>query len=281
MIIAPKPCEKNEGDLPMYYVENAHEPIVTKDIFDAVQTRLEREHRLPTSTLNFAGKLYCKECGGLFTCIMSHSTTYNDEIWVCGNRRWHKTPCTQIYLYAELLKPVFHNVIITTLKKYHGVIRDCVSILKTIRNGKDNINNKTIMNAIANYDINNKNENRIWRAVIEKVIVHPGHLLEFHLIDGSQVEYQMSRTSPRINHLSEKAKQEILDEHKQGKNASQIAREKEIPSSTVRSIINKGNKTDCTKPKATCQNCGKEFAKRNAIGKYCSQDCYRQYRFGK
>ena len=275
-----KTMRKNEGDLPMYYVENGHEPIVTKDIFDAVQTRLEREHRSPNSTLTFAQKLYCKECGGLFTCIKSHSTTYNDELWVCGNHRWHKTPCPQIYLYAELLKPIFHNVINITLKKNYGLIRDCVSILRTIRNDENSINGKIIMNAIVNYDVNNKNENRMWRTVIEKVVIHTGHLLEFHLIDGSQVEYQMGTITPRRNRLSEKVKQEILDEHKQGKCAAQIAREKGLASSTVRSIIDRENSVN-NKITGFCPNCGKEFTKRTPTSKYCSSECYRQYRFGK
>ena len=38
-----KTMRKNQGELPMYYVENGHEGIVTKEIFDAVQKKIPGE----------------------------------------------------------------------------------------------------------------------------------------------------------------------------------------------------------------------------------------------
>ena len=66
------------------------------------------------------------------------------------------------------------------------------------------------MNAIADYDASSAAEGQIWRAIIQKVIVHPGHLLEFHILDGTVIPYQMVKTAPRAGSLSQGAKQEVL-----------------------------------------------------------------------
>ena len=51
----------NQGELPKYYVENAHEPIVTKEIFDEVQRRLVRPDQRNRANTLFANLLYCKD----------------------------------------------------------------------------------------------------------------------------------------------------------------------------------------------------------------------------
>lgn len=62
-----KEMRKNKGELPMYYVENGHEGVVTKEIFDAVQKRIEAPEenygmiQRRVLSHSFSGKLFCSD----------------------------------------------------------------------------------------------------------------------------------------------------------------------------------------------------------------------------
>ena len=97
----------------MYYVENGHEGIVTKEIFDAVQEKLsvpEERVRNHNHIHNLSGKLFCGDCGCFYGPIPIHSTTYNDLVWKCSNRHLKGYPCKTPYLYEEMLYPIFHEI---------------------------------------------------------------------------------------------------------------------------------------------------------------------------
>ena len=282
-----KEMRKNKGELPMYYVENGHEGVVTKEIFDAVQKRIEAPEenygmiQRRVLSHSFSGKLFCSDCGSFFGSVPIHSTTYNDLVWKCSNRHLRGHPCSTPYLYEELLLPIFHKVIMSVLKENPGVVRDCVSILKTLRNGKSNITQNTIFDAVTAYDINSKNETRIWRTVIDKVIVHPGHLLEFHMIDGSKMEYRMTKTTPRKKRLNDETKSVIIENYKLGQKACVIARELDIAHGTVRAIIYRAGLKNAPTKKAVCLNCRNKFECFENGRKYCCRECYMEHRHGK
>lgn len=234
--------KRNCGELPMYYIENDHEGIVTKEIYDAVQERLNRERRLPVTTTVFAGKLYCSDCGGLYTCLPFHSTTYNDLVWKCSNRHWYKTPCQTPYLYEVMLKSVFHEIICTLIKQHPSIIKDCISSLNFMRESENTIDKNTIMEAVINYDSDSSNEQRIWRIVIQKVIVQPGHLLEFHMIDESKMKYRMMKTSPRMSKPTMCAKEDIHNDYTNGYRVDFIAKKYGFSTSAINRILKENNK---------------------------------------
>lgn len=210
----------NQGELPKYYVENGHEPIVTKEIFDEVQQRLVRPQQRNHSNTLFANLLYCKDCGGLLTAFPAHSTTYNDILWRCANLRLRGTPCTTPALYEELLIPIFREVIMSVLNANPGIVRECVTALKSVCSVSASFTKKKIIDAVAAYTADTDTEKRLWRSVIQKVIVHPDYLLEFHIFDGTILPYQMYRVSPRMCKLSKAAKEKVRLAHSAGENLS-------------------------------------------------------------
>ena len=235
-----KKMRKNQGELPMYYVENGHEGIVTKEIFDAVQEKLsvpEERVRNHNHIHNLSGKLFCGDCGSFYSPIPIHSTTYNDLIWKCSNRHLKGYPCKTPYLYEEMLYPIFHEIIVSVLGKNPGVIRDCVSVIKSLRNSKNSITQNDVFDAVTAYDINSKAETRIWRTVIDKVVVHQGHLLEFQMMDGSKMEYRMMVTSPRINRPTKCAEEDIYNDYISGYRTDFLAQKYGFKLTTIRRII--------------------------------------------
>lgn len=95
----------NRGELPMYYVENGHEAIITKELFVGVQKRLNQNSLGFSTTLPFSHKLFCTDCGGLFGPIPIHSTTYNDIVWKCSNRHL----CVMQLFYDGTRLPWFYE----------------------------------------------------------------------------------------------------------------------------------------------------------------------------
>ena len=235
-----KIMRRNQGELPMYYVENGHEGIVTKEIFDAVQEKLsvpEERVRNHNHIHNLSGKLYCGDCGCFYGPIPIHSTTYNDLVWKCSNHHLKGFPCKTPYLYEKMLGSIFHEIIVLVLRNNPGVIRDCVSAIKSLRNDKNSITQNDVFDAVAAYDINKKAEIRIWRTVIDKVIVHQGHRLEFQMMDGSKMEYRMRVTSPRMNKPTKCAEEDIYNDYINGYRTDFLAKKYGFKLTTIRRII--------------------------------------------
>lgn len=84
-----KELERNEGKLTQYYVENNHEPIIEREIWEAVQLEIKRIRAFKEihhirelgsgSFEPFYGKVFCSCCGGRFVKQSGRST------WRCIN----------------------------------------------------------------------------------------------------------------------------------------------------------------------------------------------------
>lgn len=64
-----KKTVRNQGELPMFYIDNSHEAIVDEAVFDRVQAEAEKRHerfvsgRKPRTVSPFSGKIRCMNCG--------------------------------------------------------------------------------------------------------------------------------------------------------------------------------------------------------------------------
>ena len=81
----------NKGQLPMYYVENSHEPIIDRDTFAKVQMELARRSarhhssRKAPETYPFTGKIVCGRCGKNYRRkITNPGTKYERVVWICS-----------------------------------------------------------------------------------------------------------------------------------------------------------------------------------------------------
>ena len=85
-----KKKRKNNGELPMYYVEENHEPIIDIDTFQKVQKEINRRSKRykPTNSYKeyaFTYKIECGICGKNYRRKISASgTKYEKPIWICA-----------------------------------------------------------------------------------------------------------------------------------------------------------------------------------------------------
>lgn len=107
----------NLGDLPQYFAEDTHEPIIEKSEFLAVQKRLqERKERFATAKSTavaypFTGKIQCQCCGKNYR----RKTTQTGIVWCCAtyNTRGKK--------YCPKSKQIPENTLISVTCETLGI----------------------------------------------------------------------------------------------------------------------------------------------------------------
>lgn len=96
-----KKKQRNYGDLPQYYVENDHEPIVSRETFQQVQGEfLRRASRTGENGIRngysaiyaLTGKMICDKCGSSYRRMKAHGTNVH-TMWRCKKRLMRGAPC--------------------------------------------------------------------------------------------------------------------------------------------------------------------------------------------
>lgn len=105
--------KRNKGELPRYYVENNHEPIVSREVWQAVQDKIQeaREynptvHRIVKPSC-FSGKIICCRCGYNYTkgLTKTNRTEGLTESWVCFGKIKHKKAfCPSLSIRGDRLR---------------------------------------------------------------------------------------------------------------------------------------------------------------------------------
>jgi len=82
--------EKNRGQLPMFYIEDNHEPIIDKDTFALVQAEIKRRagkfhpSTEPAPVYPFTGMIRCGICGERYRRkTTAAGTKYEKPVWIC------------------------------------------------------------------------------------------------------------------------------------------------------------------------------------------------------
>ncbi|HEX3018028.1 MAG TPA: recombinase family protein [Caproicibacter sp.] len=100
----------NEGEVPQYYVTNSNPAIVSREVFDLVQSELEKRKgmRYTSSSSCFSSRIICGDCGGVYGSKVWHSTSkYRRIIWQCNSKFKNGMKCTTPHFYEDELKALF------------------------------------------------------------------------------------------------------------------------------------------------------------------------------
>lgn len=84
-----KKKKKNTGEVDYYYIEDNHSPIVSKEMWEAVQIKLKenRRNKKPTQVKNkYSGLLICSKCGSnLRKRVWNSGKPCQKVVWQCSN----------------------------------------------------------------------------------------------------------------------------------------------------------------------------------------------------
>lgn len=106
-----KKMKVNEGEVPQYYIEHSHEPIIDPVDHERVQLEIGRRKGLDrrySSAHLFSARVICGDCGGFYGRKLWHSNdVYRSFIWQCNDKYKKEHRCKTPHLTEEKLKEAF------------------------------------------------------------------------------------------------------------------------------------------------------------------------------
>ena len=124
-----KKMKVNEGEVPQYYVENSHPPIIDPQEWDLVQAEISRRKkygRQYSSHSIFSSMLICGDCGGYYGSKIWHSTDkYKRTIWQCNGKFKGEHHCTTPHLSEADIKALFLRAFGKLMSARVSILEDC------------------------------------------------------------------------------------------------------------------------------------------------------------
>ena len=131
-----KTRRKNTGEIPQYYVEEYHEPIIPPDLFDFVQSEIKRREQngKHSGVSIFSNKIKCGCCGGYYGAKVWHSTDkYRRVIYRCNKKYAHKgKPCSTRHLTECEIKQIFVKALNSLVEVKEHVIAELRSLVDDV-----------------------------------------------------------------------------------------------------------------------------------------------------
>lgn len=165
-------------------VENTHEGVVSREIFNKVQEEMKRRSEIPvknpgmykTASLNmFKGKIKCADCGSTMY-LLTHNGGKSLR-YVCGGNALKRKECSSHIVDAN-------EVYDETFRVIHAHMNVYIDTVDMVRR----LNSRQA--AIERYDVISKEIRRI-QSELKKLNIRKSQLYEdysLHLIDGEQYE---------------------------------------------------------------------------------------------
>lgn len=106
----------NYGAWEQFYAEDHHEPIISREDFEAVARVLQQRAKEKNITTGdgkyqnryaFSGKIICEECGSTFKRVHRYQVGGSRVLWVCKKHMRDKNACSMQYIQDDDLKFAF------------------------------------------------------------------------------------------------------------------------------------------------------------------------------
>ncbi len=131
-----KTTAKNKGEVTQYYIENNHEAIVSREMFDMVQDEMQRRVSLYSSKTPskysskyaLTGKVICGECGAKYRRVTWAKNGKMKIVWRCTERLTNGTKnCKNS---PTILEEDLHNAVLNNIKSIFGNFDDVKNKVK-------------------------------------------------------------------------------------------------------------------------------------------------------
>lgn len=183
--------EKNEGELPQYYIEFSHPPIVTKEVFELTQALLAEMPRKfserSVCQYPFSAKLVCGLCGASYGRRIFHSNSkYRRIMWRC-NRRYDKNrPCPNKDVAGLVIEEAFVDAVNRLFAGYGDVAAECTRLIR-IKGTEpaDEERRRQIIELLTERPpLVTDFDEGIWYALIDHAVITPVRQAKFVARDG-------------------------------------------------------------------------------------------------
>ncbi|HEY9161000.1 MAG TPA: recombinase family protein [Desulfomonilia bacterium] len=139
--VLPFKRKHNRGQMPRYFIEDNHEPIISPEQAEAVKEIMEyrrKQHGLDSkkcqSRYGFSGKILCGECGSTFRRQKIYIDQPYEKIqWCCHQHIEDKTKCSQKAVREDVLQQVFILMWNKLISNYEEILLPLLDVLKKLR----------------------------------------------------------------------------------------------------------------------------------------------------
>ena len=136
----------NEGEVPQYFVEHSHPPIIDPEEFEMVQAEMIRRKeigRTYSSSNIFSSRIICSCCGSFYGSKVWHSNSkYRRVIWQCNHKFKNGERCKTPHFYEDDIKKKFVTAcksvlenredFIAACKQVRDILSDCTAFEKQV-----------------------------------------------------------------------------------------------------------------------------------------------------
>jgi len=126
---------RNKGELEKYYYSKTHEPIISKEDFEAVQ-KIIKERKCPSKELikNYplSKKIYCGKCGSLFKRRFINEKSY----WVCREHYYNAENCQIKQIPEQAFYTAFTAMYNKLKANYSVIFTPMLTQLQELKNKK-------------------------------------------------------------------------------------------------------------------------------------------------
>lgn len=146
---------KNNGEMPMYYVENSNPSIISKDVYEAVKelqkSRKVDSYKRPNHTLT--GMLICADCGKRFRRLVQGDKV----LWICSYKASKRAECNTGNIPETVVLEAF-TAMMFKLKQYKDyliipMIKQLDTLIERTNSNHEEI--RTINKQVADYSAKN------------------------------------------------------------------------------------------------------------------------------
>jgi len=139
--VVPFKRKHNKGQVPQYYIENNHDPIISPEQAELVREIMEyrrKQYRLDEgksqNRYSFSSKLICGECGSTMRRQKIYiGKPYEKIQWCCHQHIEDKTKCGQKAIREDILQQVFILMWNKLVTNYEEILLPMLEILKNLR----------------------------------------------------------------------------------------------------------------------------------------------------
>jgi DNA invertase Pin-like site-specific DNA recombinase len=139
--VLPFKRKHNRGQIPRYFIEDNHQPIISPEQAEAVKKIMEyrrKQYGLDSekcqSRYGFSGKLICGECGSTFRRQKIYiGKPYEKVQWCCHQHIEDKAKCSQKAVREDVLQQVFILMWNKLVSNYAEILLPLLDVLKKLR----------------------------------------------------------------------------------------------------------------------------------------------------
>ena len=210
-----KTTAKNKGEVTQYYIENNHDGIVSREIFDMVQDEMQRRASLYSSKTPskysskyaLTGKVICGECGAKYRRVTWSRNGKKKIVWRCTERL--ANGIMNCKNSPTILEEDLHNAIIDSLKeilpKFNDIAKKVENEIEAVMKKYDDNNPQVIQRKIQNFE----KEIEVLRNILKETDDK-----EFYIEKIKRIENELLKLNKIDSFISEKESYDLINQIK-------------------------------------------------------------------